>query len=75
MNPPRDNGVVYLPGLNVLENAISEGWVKLRESGRKDKTEEEENLLSNLKALEDQAKAAGKGMWNTQSHGKVEVKK
>lgn len=74
MNPPRENGIVYLPGLNVLENAISEGWVKLRESGRKDKSEEEESLLTNLKTLEDQAKAAGKGIWNAQGHGKVDVK-
>ena len=74
MNPPRENGIVYLSGTNVLESAVSEGWVKLRESGRKDKTEEEENILANLKGSEDQAKAAGKGMWNTESHGKIDVK-
>jgi staphylococcal nuclease domain-containing protein 1 len=74
MTPPRENGIVYLPGLNVLENAVSEGWVKLRESGRKDKTEEEETILANLKTLEDQAKTSGKGIWNSQSHGKVDVK-
>ena len=74
MSPPRENGVVYLPGTNVLENAISEGWVKPRESGKKDKSEEEEAMLAKLKGLEESAKAAGKGVWTTESNGKVEVK-
>lgn len=73
MVPPRENGVVYLPGVNVLESAVVEGWVKLRESGKKDKSEEEEALLAKLKGLEDQARAAGKGLWGPES-GKVEVK-
>ena len=74
MSPPRENGIVYLPGTNVLESAISEGWVKLRESGKKDKSEEEETMLAKLKDLEESAKAAGKGVWSTESNGKVEVK-
>jgi len=74
MSPPRENGVVYLPGTNVLESAVSEGWVRLRESGKKDKSEEEEATLAKLKGLEEAAKAAGKGVWATESNGKVEVK-
>jgi staphylococcal nuclease domain-containing protein 1 len=74
MSPPRENGVVYLPGTNVLETAVAEGWVKLRESGKKEKSEEEETMLTKLKGLEDHAKAAGKGIWSTESNGKVEVK-
>jgi staphylococcal nuclease domain-containing protein 1 len=74
MTPPRENGIAYLPGTNVLESAISEGWVKLRESGKKDKSEEEETLLAKLKGFEDQAKAAGKGVWSSDNNGKVEVK-
>jgi staphylococcal nuclease domain-containing protein 1 len=74
MTPPRENGIVYLPGTNVLENTISEGWVKLRDIGKKEKTDEEETLLAKLKGLEDQAKAAGKGVWATTGNGNVEVK-
>src|SRR5437762_106077 len=74
MTPPRENGILFLPGTNVLESAISEGWVKLRESGKKDKSEEEETLLAKLKGMEDQAKSAGKGVWSSESNGKVEVK-
>jgi staphylococcal nuclease domain-containing protein 1 len=73
MTPPRENGLVYLLGTNVVESAISEGWVKVRESGKKDKSEEEEALLAKLKALEDQAKANGAGLWTSESNGKVEV--
>jgi staphylococcal nuclease domain-containing protein 1 len=74
MTPPRENGNLFLPGTNVLESAISEGWVKLRESGKKDKSEEEEALLAKLKGLEDQAKSAGKGVWSSENNGKIEVK-
>jgi staphylococcal nuclease domain-containing protein 1 len=73
MTPPRENGLVYLSGTNVLETAVSEGWVKLRESGRKDKSEEEETILAKLKDLEDKAKSSGKGMWSSEN-GKVDVK-
>jgi staphylococcal nuclease domain-containing protein 1 len=64
---------VYLPGTNVLESAISEGWIKVRESAKKDKSEDEETLLAKLKGLEDQAKSAGVGVWSSGSNGKVEV--
>ena len=74
LTPPRESGILYLPGTNVLEQAIFEGWVKLREGGKKDKTEEEETLLSKWKALEEQAKAAGKGVWSSENNGKVEVR-
>jgi hypothetical protein len=72
ISPPRENGIVFLPGMNVLENVISEGWVKLREA-RKDKSEEEETLLAKFKGFEETAKAAGKGIWSSES-GKIDVK-
>jgi staphylococcal nuclease domain-containing protein 1 len=74
MTPPRENGVVFLPSINVLENALSEGWVKLREqSGKKERSEEEEAVISKLRGLEEQAKTEGKGAWAT-GGGKVEMK-
>jgi endonuclease YncB( thermonuclease family) len=73
MNPPRENGLVFLPGTNVVESALAEGWVKLRESGKKDKSEDEEVLFAKLKAFEEQAKGDGKGVWSSES-GKVDVK-
>jgi staphylococcal nuclease domain-containing protein 1 len=73
MTPPRENGTVFLPGINVLENVVSEGWVKLREPGKKEKSEEEESLLSKLKGLEDSAKSSGKGIWTSEGKGKVDV--
>jgi endonuclease YncB( thermonuclease family) len=72
MTPPRENGIILLPGVNVLEAAVSDGWVKLRD-GRKEKAEEEETMLAKLKGLEEQARSAGKGMWSSES-GKVDVK-
>ena len=74
MTPPRENGIVHLPGTNVLESAIAEGWVKLRETGKKDKSEEEESLIAKLKGFEDQAKSAGKGVWSSENNGKIEAK-
>jgi hypothetical protein len=73
MTPPRENGLVHLPGTNVVEAAISEGWVKVRESGKKDKSEEEEALFAKLKVLEDQAKSTAAGLWTSESNGKFEV--
>jgi staphylococcal nuclease domain-containing protein 1 len=71
---PRENGTVLLPGVNVLETAVSEGWVKLREGGgRKEKSEEEETILARLKELEEQAKTAGKGIWGGQERGRADV--
>jgi len=74
MTPPRENGMVFLPGMNVLENIVADGWVKVRDQpGKKERSEEEEAIISKLKGLEEQAKAAGKGIWGA-AGGKVEMK-
>ena len=74
MTPPRENGMVFLPGMNVLEKVVAEGWVKVREqSAKKERSEEEEAIISKLKGLEEQAKAAGNGIWSA-TGGKVEMK-
>lgn len=76
ITPPRENGIVFLPGTNVLESAVAEGWVKLREqSSKKEKSEEEEATITKLKGLEENAKAAAKGIWGSDdTKGKPDVK-
>lgn len=46
------------------EESVQEGWIKVREdAGRKDDTEQSLERLRELKHLESQARAAGKGIW------------
>ncbi|KAJ9625640.1 hypothetical protein H2203_004399 [Taxawa tesnikishii (nom. ined.)] len=65
---PRDYGTVTLQsGQNLLDLAVREGWVKLRDdAGRKEDTPQGTELLERLQALEAHAKAEEKGVWNPQ---------
>lgn len=64
-NATRDYGVVYLgkdpsTAINITELLVSEGLVSVRKEGVKSSPE-----LQRLTELEDAAKSAGKGKWNT----------
>jgi staphylococcal nuclease domain-containing protein 1 len=55
------------------EESVQEGWIKVREdAGRKDDTEQSIERLNALKLLESQARAAGKGIWASES-SRIEV--
>ncbi|PVH99137.1 hypothetical protein DM02DRAFT_672871 [Periconia macrospinosa] len=61
----REYGVISLPNRTQLpEQAVAEGWLKLRDdAGRKDDSEESVSLLEKLQALEARARAESKGVW------------
>jgi len=61
----REYGLIVLPGRILLpENAVAEGWLKLRDdAGRKEDTEEAAQLLERLQAVEARARADSKGVW------------
>jgi staphylococcal nuclease domain-containing protein 1 len=61
----REYGVISLPNRTQLpEQAVAEGWVKLRDdAGRKDDGEEATSTLEKLQALEARARADSKGLW------------
>ncbi|CAK4034872.1 probable transcriptional coactivator p100 [Lecanosticta acicola] len=63
--PPRDYGIVMLPGGQKLpDQIVEEGWAKIRDDAeRKAETPQTTELLERLAALEAHAKADEKGMW------------
>lgn len=61
----REYGLVVLPGRTVLpEQAVAEGWAKLRDdAGRKEDSEEATQLIERLQVVEARARADSKGIW------------
>lgn len=60
-------------GQSLVELALAEGMVKLREdAGKHDDQSESETLLEQLRALESNARTEGKGMWSTTEDGQIE---
>lgn len=66
---PRDYGIVTLQnGQNLLDLAVGEGWVKLRDdASKKEDSPHGTELLERLQALESRAKADEKGLWGNQT--------
>lgn len=62
----RDYGTATLQdGRNLLDLAVSEGWVKLRDdAGKKEDSPQGIELLERIQALEAKAKVENKGLWN-----------
>lgn len=62
----REYGLVVLPNKILLpEQAVAEGWLKLRDdAGRKEDSEEAAQLLERLQVVEARAKADSKGLWS-----------
>ncbi|KAF2202327.1 hypothetical protein GQ43DRAFT_369387 [Delitschia confertaspora ATCC 74209] len=69
----REYGILRLPnGTQLPEQAVAEGWVKLRDdAGRKDDSEDATALLEKLQVLEARARADSKGVWQ-ESGGRIE---
>ncbi|KAF9451944.1 hypothetical protein P691DRAFT_756827 [Macrolepiota fuliginosa MF-IS2] len=59
---PRDIGTAEINGLDLASEILKNGWAKLKESKREPTPEDLKR-----KDLENEAKAAGKGVWN--AHG------
>ncbi|KAL6711659.1 hypothetical protein ACN47E_004593 [Coniothyrium glycines] len=61
----REYGLIVLPNKVVLpEQAVAEGWLKLRDdAGRKEDSDESAQLLERLQAVEAHARADSKGLW------------
>lgn len=68
--------MVLLPdGESLLEKAVSDGWVKIREdSGKRENQPDSEAMIEKLKALESTARTEGKGIWDTSDDGVIESK-
>lgn len=73
-NTKREYAVVTLSdGRKLPEEAIKEGWVKLRDdAGRKEDTEKALQQLNELRLLEAQARSADKGIWQSEG-GRIDV--
>ncbi len=73
-NTKREYAMVTLSdGRKLPEEAIKEGWVKLRDdAGRKEDTEKALQQLNELKLLEAQARSVDKGIWRSEG-GRIEV--
>ncbi|KAH7377752.1 hypothetical protein BKA66DRAFT_572063 [Pyrenochaeta sp. MPI-SDFR-AT-0127] len=61
----REYGLIVLPNKIILpEQAVAEGWLKLRDdAGRKEDSEEAAQLLERLQVVEARARADSKGVW------------
>lgn len=61
----REYGLIVLPNKVILpEQAVAEGWLKLRDdAGRKEDSDESTQLLERLQAVEARARADSKGLW------------
>jgi staphylococcal nuclease domain-containing protein 1 len=70
----RQYGVINLAdGRKFPEEAVKDGWIKLREdAGRKEDTEESQRQLNELRLLEAQARIDDKGVWAT-SGGRIDT--
>lgn len=64
-NTKREYGLVYLQDGSLLpEEAVKQGWLKLREdAGRKEDTEQAVQQLNKLNLFEAQARQEDKGLW------------
>lgn len=65
--------VTLSTGQSLVELALAEGMVKLRDdAGKRDDQPESEALLEQLRVLESNARMEGKGVWNTVEDGRIE---
>lgn len=70
----REYGTVVLStGQSLIELALAEGMVRLREdTGKREDQPESEALLEKLRGLESNARSEGKGMWSITEDGRID---
>ena len=71
----REYGLIYGPaGESLLEQAVAEGMVKVREeAGKRESAEDASLLIEKLNLLEEIAKKEGKGVWSMSDDGRIEM--
>ncbi|KAF3916996.1 hypothetical protein ABW21_db0202490 [Orbilia brochopaga] len=71
----REYGVAVIPnGPSVVEYAVAEGWVKLRDdAGKREETSSYGEVVEKLKAIEDKARLDYKGMWSQTDNGEIVI--
>lgn len=70
----REYGTITLPtGQSLIELALAEGMVKLREDvGKREDQQESETLIEKFRELESNARAGGKGVWGATEDGQID---
>ncbi|KAK6343036.1 hypothetical protein TWF718_008413 [Orbilia javanica] len=71
----REYGVVIVPnGPSIVEYAVAEGWVKVRDdAGKREEQSEHADLVEKLKALESKARLEYKGQWSQSDNGHIDI--
>ncbi|KAK6532760.1 hypothetical protein TWF281_006937 [Arthrobotrys megalospora] len=71
----REYGIALVPnGPSIVEYAVAEGWVKLRDdAGKREEQSEHGDLVEKLKALESKARLEYKGQWSQTDDGHIEI--
>ncbi|KAK6540754.1 hypothetical protein TWF694_008145 [Orbilia ellipsospora] len=74
-NTSREYGIAVVPnGPSIVEYAVAEGWVKLRDdAGKREEQSEHGELVEKLKALESKARLESKGLWSTTDNGQINI--
>ncbi|KAF3082112.1 hypothetical protein TWF569_008243 [Orbilia oligospora] len=71
----REYGIAVVPnGPSIVEYAVAEGWVKVRDdAGKREEQSEHADLVEKLKALESKARLEYKGQWSQTDNGHIAI--
>ncbi|KAK6335863.1 hypothetical protein TWF730_003238 [Orbilia blumenaviensis] len=71
----REYGIAIVPnGPSIVEYAVAEGWVKVRDdAGKREEQSEYSDLVEKLKALETKARLEYKGQWSQSDNGQITI--
>lgn len=64
--------VTLLDGRSLIELALEEGMVKLRDDGKRDDLPDNEATMEKLRLLENKARMEGKGVWSVSQDGQID---
>ncbi|EPS37508.1 hypothetical protein H072_8785 [Dactylellina haptotyla CBS 200.50] len=71
----REYGLAVVPnGPSIVEYAVAEGWVKIRDdAGKREEQSQHGELVEKLKALESKARLEYKGIWSQSDNGNIDI--
>ncbi|KAK6505741.1 hypothetical protein TWF481_007633 [Arthrobotrys musiformis] len=74
-NSNREYGTAVVPnGPSIIDYAVAEGWVKVRDdAGKREEQSEHSDLVEKLKALESKARLEYKGQWSQTENGQITI--